>query len=175
MIKSKQYLLLFCIALISLEAATQTPDEVIAVNNIKLPALPEAIGNYSNVTRSANLLFLSGKGPLQLDGSYVVGKLGRELTADEGYTAARLCTLALLAVLQKEVGTLSGIKRILKITVFVNGTDSFTQQPAVANGCSDLLLKIFNDKGIHARSAVGVSSLPSGWPVEVEMIVEVNE
>ncbi|KYH08237.1 hypothetical protein A1704_06160 [Chryseobacterium cucumeris] len=153
---------------------SQTPEEIILKKKITLPEVSISLGNYTNLVRSGNLIYLSGKGPLRSDGKYINGKIGKDLNIDQGYEAARLCGLAQISALKKELGDLSKIKRIIKVTAFVNSTDSFTDQPKVVNGYSDLMTEIFGNKGIHARSAVGVSSLPSGWPVEVEMIVEIE-
>lgn len=170
----KPPLLIFFI-LIALTASAQRPEAVLMKNKIELPAPPKSIGNYTSVVRVGNLLFLSGRGPMQLDGTYVVGKLVKDLSVQQGYDAAKLCALAQLAVLKAELGELSRIKRIVKVTGFVNGIDTFTDQPKVINGFSDLMVAVFGNIGIHTRSAVGVSSLPGGWPIEVEMIVEIKE
>ena len=149
------------------------PDEKFDRIGLILP-LKENSNQYVNIIRSENLIFLSGKGPLKPDGSYVIGKLGSVLTVDQGRAAARLCAIHQLAVLKKELGSLSKIKRIVKVTGFVNSIPDFTDQPQVIDGFSLLLHEIFGEQGIHARSAVGVNSLPFGWAVEVEMIVEVE-
>jgi len=154
---------------------SQTPEDVLLKEEIALPLISDAIGNYANLVKSGNLLYLSGRGPLRSDGTFVIGKLGKNLTAQEGYSAARLCAIAQLAVLKAELGSLSKVRRIVKVTGFVNSTDSFTDQPKVINGFSDLMGEVFGTKGIHSRSAVSVASLPLGWPVEIEMIVEIEE
>ncbi len=104
-----------------------------------------------------------------------MGKVGRELTQQQGYDAARSCGLFLLETLKQAVGNLDRVKGIVKILGMVNATDDFSNQPEVVNGCSDLMVAVFGEKGRHARSAVGMSSLPRGIPVEIEMIVEVEE
>jgi enamine deaminase RidA (YjgF/YER057c/UK114 family) len=129
---------------------------------------------YLNIVQTGNLIYLSGKGPLKADGNYVTGKVGGSLTTEQGTEAARLCAIHLLAVLKQELGSLSKVKRIVKVTGFVNSTPDFTNQPKVMDGFSLLLDEIFGDAGKHARSAVGVTSLPFGWAVEGEMIVEVT-
>ena len=171
----KSIIILITIHLLRLTAFAQTPEEALAKNGITLPVLPSAIGNYTSVVKSGNLLYLSGRGPLQQDGTYTTGKLGKELNVQQGYAAARLCAIAQIAVLKAWLGNLSKVKRIVKVTGFVNCTDAFTDQPKVINGFSDLMVAVFGEKGIHARSAVGVAALPGGWPVEAEMIVEVEE
>jgi len=125
--------------------------------------------------RVGNLLFLSGAGPAPgPDGKRYVGKLGRDLTVEEGYAAARQCALSLLSALKQELGDLDRVKRIVKLLAMVNSTEDFTDQPRVAHGCSDLLVQLWGESGRHARSAVGMAQLPGGIPVEIEMIVEVE-
>ncbi|MEE8045386.1 MAG: RidA family protein [Dehalococcoidia bacterium] len=133
------------------------------------------VANYIPAVTVGKLVFLSGKGPNRPDGSMVTGKVGSERTVDEGYEAARLCCIQLLAALREHVGSLDNVKRIVKLLGMVNAEPDFTDQPQVINGCSDLLVSIFGDEnGKHARSAVGVGSLPGQITVEIEMIVELN-
>jgi enamine deaminase RidA (YjgF/YER057c/UK114 family) len=141
---------------------------------LSLPKSPSPVANYVPAVRSGDLLFLSGVGPAQPDGTVVKGKLGRDLTVDEGYDAARLVGLSLLARLKIELGDLDKVGRVVKLLAMVNATPEFTEHPAVINGCSDLLVEVFGDRGRHARSAVGMSSLPFDIAVEIEMIVEVS-
>ena len=141
---------------------------------IVLPAPGAPVANYVNAVRTGNLLFLAGKGPTGPDGKDVVGKLGKDLTVDQGYQAARLVAIAHLAVLKAELGDLKKVRRVVKVLGMVNSDPAFTQQPAVVNGYSDLLVAVFGDKGKHARSAVGMATLPNGIAVEVEMIVEIE-
>jgi enamine deaminase RidA (YjgF/YER057c/UK114 family) len=117
-----------------------------------------------------NLLFTAGQGVDQYH-----GKLGENLTLEEGYAASRQSMLNLLAVVQHELGSLNKVKRIVKLLGFVNCTEDFTDQPKVINGASDLLVNIFGEKGRHARSAVGMAQLPGGTAIEIEMIVEIEE
>ena len=135
---------------------------------------PEPVGLYPHARRVGNLLFLSGKGPLQPNGKYISGKLGKDLTEQQGYEAARLTALIQIAVLKKELGSLSKVKRIVKVLGMVNCDSSFSTQPKVINGFSDMLVEVFGEKGKHARSAVGMAALPFNMAVEVEMIVEVE-
>jgi enamine deaminase RidA (YjgF/YER057c/UK114 family) len=130
-------------------------------------------GNYVPAVRTGNLIFLSGQLPVRPDGTRPTGKLGDTTTVDEGYEAARLCAISLLRCLREAAGSLDNVKRIVKVTGYVNANAEFIQQPAVVNGASDLLAEVFGDEGKHARAAVGVSSLPAGVPVEVELIAEV--
>ncbi len=141
---------------------------------IDLSSVPTPIANYVPSVRTGNLVFLSGQGPNRPEGGMVTGKLGRDISVDEGYAAARLVAIGLLSALRAEIGSLDRVTRIVKLLGMVNGTVDFTDQPSVINGASDLLVDIFGDLGKHARSAVGMGSLPMGISVEVEMIVEVE-
>jgi enamine deaminase RidA (YjgF/YER057c/UK114 family) len=153
----------------------QTPEEILQKNGIVLPKAQKPVANYVNCTRVGNLLYLSGKGPLKPDGTYVTGKLGKDLTIDQGYEAAKLIAIGHLAVLKEELGDLKKVKRIVKVLGMVNCTDNFYDQPKVINGYSDLMVSVFGDKGKHARSAVGMYALPMNTAVEVEVIVEVED
>jgi enamine deaminase RidA (YjgF/YER057c/UK114 family) len=166
--------LLLCL-LATLYSIAQTPEEKLQNLNITLPKLSPPIASYVNSVRVGNLLFLSGKGPSKPDGSYVVGKLGKNLSIEEGQDAAKLAAIAHIAVLKHELGDLSKVKRIVKVLGMVNCTDDFTNQPKVINGYSDFMISIFGDKGKHARSAVGHNSLPMGMAVEVEVVVEIED
>jgi enamine deaminase RidA (YjgF/YER057c/UK114 family) len=150
-----------------------TPEERLRELGHTLPTPPPPIGTYVGAVRTGNLLFLSGKGPDLQGGRQWRGKLGAELTVDDGYKAARDTMLNLLAVLREETGDLSRVRRIVKLLGMVNSTPDFGEQPKVINGASDLLVAVFGDMGRHARSAVGMTALPNGIPVEIEMIVEV--
>ena len=126
--------------------------------------------------RTGNLIFLAGLGPANRpDGTSPTGKLGQDFTVEEGYEAARLTGINQLARLKGAVGDLDKVKRVVKLLSMVNSAPDFGDQPAVANGCSDLLVEVFGDKGKHARSAVGMAALPDQIPVEIEMIVEVED
>ena len=143
---------------------------------ITLPETPSPVANYVPAVRTGNLLFLSGVGPAAgPDGTVAKGKLGQDLTVEEGYEAARLTGLNILARLQGALGDLDRVKRVVKLLSMVNAAPDFTQTPAVANGCSDLLVEVFGERGRHARSAVGMNALPGNIPVEIEVIVEVAE
>jgi enamine deaminase RidA (YjgF/YER057c/UK114 family) len=136
------------------------------------PAKPMA--NYVKVTRTGKLLYLSGHGPAKPDGSNVTGKLGADMTIEQGYEAAKLTGISLLSTLKAELGDLNKVKRIVKALGMVNCTETFTDQPKVINGFSDLMVAVFGEKGKHARSAVGMNQLPGNMAVEIEMIVEVE-
>ncbi|MEE2885082.1 MAG: RidA family protein [Chloroflexota bacterium] len=141
---------------------------------IELPEMKRPVANYVPVVRTGNLLFLSGSIPAsRQDGSEVRGKLGDDLSVEEGYEAARLVGINLIAVLKATLGDLDRVVQIVKLLTMVNSTQDFVDTPAVANGCSDLLVEVFGDKGKHARSAVGMASLPLNVPVETEMVVEI--
>ena len=143
---------------------------------ITLPESPQPIANYVPTVRTGNLLFVAGLGPAaRPDGTTPNGKVGKDLTQEEGYEAARLVGVNLLARLKSSLGDLDRVSRIVKLLSMVNCAPEFTQQPAVANGCSDLLVEVFGERGRHARSAVGMSSLPNDIPVEIEMVVEVRD
>ena len=132
------------------------------------------IANYVNAVRTGNLLYLAGKGPGLPGKPMPTGKVGRDLTIEQAYGYARETGLNLIAVMKAELGDLDRVKRIVKLLGMVNATPEFGEQPEVINGCSDLFVTVFGDRGRHARSAVGMGSLPRGIPVEIEVIVEVN-
>lgn len=142
---------------------------------IDLPTPPKPIANYVNAVRTGNLIFLAGKGPKRADGSEIRGKLGKDLSIEEGYEAARITAINQLAVLKAELGDLNKVKRFVKVLGMVNSDPNFTDQPKVINGFSDLIVEIFGERGKHARAAVGMASLPRGQAVEIEAIVEVEE
>ena len=166
------YLIFFSFAL---QTMAQTPEEKLKALNIELPAVKAPIANYVPAVRTGNLLFLSGTGPSDANGNPITGKVGRDLTVEEGQKAARSVAIAQIAVLKKELGDLSRVKRIVKVLGMVQCIDTFTEQPKVINGFSDLMVEVFGEKGKHARSAVGMSSLPRNIAVEVELIVEVED
>ena len=152
----------------------QTPEERLKEKGITLTTPSAPVANYVNAVRVGNLLYLSGKGPTKSDGTNITGKVGKDLTIEQGYEAARFCAINHIAVLKAELGDLSKVKRIVKVLGMVNCTEDFKDQPKVINGYSDLMVAIFGDKGKHARSAVGMNSLPMDIAVEVEVIVEVE-
>ena len=139
-----------------------------------LPPPPTPVANYVRAVRTGNLLFVSGHGPYNDGKIKISGKVGRELTVDEGYQVARNVTLNCLASIKATIGDLDKVKQFVKLLGMVNCTEDFKDQPKVINGCSDLLVAIFEDAGKHARSAVGMQALPNQIPVEIEMILEIN-
>lgn len=140
-----------------------------------IPKPPAPVANYVRAVRTGNLVFLSGAGPVTEGGVWITGKLGGDLKIEDGYKAAQLCALNLLASLKAEIGDLDKVARIVKVLGMVNSAPTFTDQPKVINGCSDLLVDVFGERGRHARSAVGMGALPMNIAVEVEMVVEVKE
>jgi enamine deaminase RidA (YjgF/YER057c/UK114 family) len=143
--------------------------------NITLPAPNAPMANYVTSVRTGNLLYLAGHGPSREAKGPTKGKVGRDLTVEQGYQAARDVGLALLSTTRASLGSLDKVKRVIKVLGMVNCTDDFGDQPKVINGFSDLMVEVFGDAvGKHARSAVGMSSLPVGIPVEIEMILEVE-
>ena len=153
-----------------------SPEKKLAELGITLPGASSPVANYVGAVRTGNLLFLAGCGPARgPDGKSPKGQVGTDLTVEEGYEAARLVGINLLARLKEELGELSRVKRVVKLLSMVNAASGFTETPAVANGCSDLLVEVFGEKGRHARSAVGMSALPMNIPVEIEMIAEITD
>jgi enamine deaminase RidA (YjgF/YER057c/UK114 family) len=141
---------------------------------LDLGTVSAPIGNYVNAVRTGNLLYLAGKGPRPgPDGKRPRGKVGREYTVEQAYQHARSVGLDLLAVMRQELGSLDKVKRVVKVLGMVNAVPEFEDQPKVINGCSDLFVEVLGERGRHARSAVGMSSLPMGIPVEIEVIVEI--
>ena len=140
--------------------------------NIELIAPTKPVANYVKAVRAGNLLFLSGHGPSKADGTNLAGKVGKDLSVEEGYAAARQTGISILSTIKNEIGDLNKVKRIVKVLGMVNCTSDFTDQPKVINGFSDLMVEVFGEKGKHARSAVGMNALPSGITVEIEIVVE---
>jgi enamine deaminase RidA (YjgF/YER057c/UK114 family) len=143
---------------------------------ITLPTPTTPLANYVGAVQTGNLLFLSGHGPLRPQGKFThVGKLGRDLTVEQGYQVAREVGLNLLATTRAALGSLDRVKRVVKVLGMVNSAEGFGDQPKVINGFSDLMVEVFGETiGKHARSAVGMAGLPLGIPVEIEMILEVE-
>jgi len=157
-----------------------TPDERLIELGIELPPAPvmspTVAGRFAMTRRSRGYLYVSGWGPI-VDGQVVyTGKVGSDLTLEEGYAAARLTGLGILATVRQELGSLDGVAQWVKLLGMVNCAPGFTQTPAVINGCSELLVEVFGpERGLHARSAVGMAELPQGMAVEVEAILEIAE
>ena len=148
-----------------------TPEQRLEQLGIILPSPPVPVANYVPWRFAGPLLFLSGQGPKLPDGSYSTGKLGLNIEISKGYEDARLTGLQLLAVAKKALGDLSRIEAVVKLLGMVNATPDFTDHPKVINGCSDLFVEVLGEAGKHARSAVGMGSLPNGITVEIEAIL----
>ncbi|MBT1704498.1 RidA family protein [Chryseosolibacter indicus] len=160
---------------LSIKGLTQTPEEKLNTLGITLPQIGSPIANYVHGVQVNNLIFLSGKGPLLMDGKYMQGKLGKDVSMEKGYEAARLTAIQQISVLKNMLGDLRKVKRIVKVNGFVNSEDTFYDHPKVVNGFSDLMVEVFGEKGKHARTALGVNALPLNMIVEVECIVEVEQ
>mmetsp|Transcript_36310 Transcript_36310/g.47887 ORF Transcript_36310/g.47887 Transcript_36310/m.47887 type:complete len:188 (+) Transcript_36310:81-644(+) len=150
-------------------------EQRIADLGYKLPAVNPPKGNFVLVKRVGNLLYTAGHLPQPADGDLMLGKVGDDVTIEEGYKAAQYVGLNILATVKEEVGDLDKVKNIVKLMGFVNCTDGFAAQPQIVNGCSDLFVEIFGEKGQHSRSAVGTNALPVNVPVEIEAIIEIEE
>ncbi|HVZ43908.1 MAG TPA: RidA family protein [Ramlibacter sp.] len=155
-------------------SADASPEARLKALGIELPVAPKPAANYVTATQSGRLVFLAGQGPLA--GGQVVyrGKVGVDLTEEEGYAAARLTILNSLAILREHAGSLDRVTRIMKLLAWVNCAEGFQRQHLVLNGASDLLVQVFGERGRHARSAVSAHDLPFGIAVEIEMVAEVD-
>jgi enamine deaminase RidA (YjgF/YER057c/UK114 family) len=181
MIKST-YILLLCFVLLSHCTIEQEAlysydiEERIAELGIVLtpPSLPPGL-NIEMANRSGNMIYLSGNGPIAADGTRTVGKVGAELTIEEGYQAARLTAINHLSILKEEIGDLNKVVKIVKVLGLVNAPVDFTEHPKVINGYTDLMLEVFGERGRHARSAMGMGSLPWNLACEIETVVEIRE
>jgi enamine deaminase RidA (YjgF/YER057c/UK114 family) len=152
-----------------------TPEEKLTSLGLVLPEVPVPVANYVPCRWAGNLLYLSGQGPKRPDGTYRPGRLGRDATIEEAYEDARLTGLNLLAVAKSALGELSRIEAVVKLLGMVNAEPDFSDHPKVINGCSDLLVEVLGDAGRHARSAVGMGSLPNRMTVEIEAILLVRD
>ena len=152
----------------------QPPETRLQELGISLPKLPSSVGNFAPFVLHDDLLFLSGQGPLLKDGTLAKGKVGAEVSIEQAYEHARQTGLVLISSMLEALGSLDRIERIVKVLGMVNATPDFQEHPKVINGCSDLFVEIFGNRGRHARSAVGMGSLPGGITVEIEAIVAVR-
>lgn len=148
--------------------------ENLARLGLALPPPPEPIGNYVPWRLAGNMLFLSGVGPRAANGIMTTGKVGQALTIDQGYEAAKLCGLNLIASMRAALGTIDRVDTVLKVFGMVNAAPNFIEHPKIIDGCTDLLVAVFGDNGRPARSAVGMGSLPQNISVEIEAIVLVR-
>lgn len=165
---------LTCLLALAAAAPAATPAERLAELGLKLPTVNAPIANYVPAVRTGNLVFVAGHLPRDNAGQVITGKVGRDVSIENAQAAARQAALAILATLQRELGDLGKVKRIVRVNGFVNCTDDFQSQPQVMNGCSDLLVAVFGDRGRHARAALGTNALPLGAVVEVDLVVEVD-
>lgn len=165
-----------CIALLLPTLALSQVDFDKKLKELGIELFPptKPMGSYVKAVRTGNLLYLAGHGPTRADNSNITGKVGKDLTLEQGVAAARQTAIAILSTLKGELGDLNKVKRIVKVLGMVNCTEDFGDQPKVMNGFSDLMVAVFGEKGKHARSAVGMYALPSNIAVEIEIIVEVE-
>ena len=166
------FIVLFSFQCLNSNSQVMDPEKQLQQMGIVLGEVKAPVANYVKAVQTGNLLFLSGHIPDEVAGKKTRGKVGTALSVDEAKEAARITAIALLTTLKAYVGDLNKVKRIVKVFGMVNADPSFTQHPAVINGCSDFLVAVFGEKGKHARSAVGMGSLPFDAAVEIEMIVE---
>lgn len=162
------------VVLLATSAVAGTPEGKLKELGLTLPAANAPVANYVPAVRTGNLVFLAGHIPRDAAGKVVTGKVGRSATEQDASEAAKLATLSLLASLKAQIGDLAKVKRVVRVVGYVNSADDFQNQPKVMNGCSDLLVAVFGDRGRHARAALGVNTLPLGALVEIEMVVEVE-
>jgi enamine deaminase RidA (YjgF/YER057c/UK114 family) len=147
-------------------------DAKLAELGLELPPAPKPAGVYSPLVQTGNLIYLSGHGPLKSDGTLISGKVGGDLTQEEGKAAAQQTGLALLATIKDQLGSLDKVKRIIKVLGMVNAVPDFTEHPSVINGCSELFVELWGEEGRAARSAIGMGSLPGNIAIEIEVIAE---
>lgn len=176
----KQWMSFICAALLLASCATTKAQQTDAEQRLKelgitliTPSKP--VANYVKAVRVGNMLYLSGHGPDKPEGGLITGKVGTDLTLEQAKEAARVTGISLLSTIKAELGSLNKVKRIVKVLGMVNAVPTFDQHPKVINGFSDLMVEVFGENGKHARSAIGVGSLPLNIPVEIEMIVEIKE
>jgi len=141
---------------------------------VRLPIVPQPIAQYVPAKRVGDLIYVSGQGPIRDGKAVYVGQVGREVTLDEASKAAEICALNCLAAIKSAVDSLEEVEEVVQLRGFVNSADDFHDQPKVINGASDLLVKVFGDRGRHVRAALGTSNLPGNIPVEIEMIAKMR-
>jgi enamine deaminase RidA (YjgF/YER057c/UK114 family) len=151
-----------------------SPEDKLEELGLTLPTVPAPVANYVPFKRAGDVVYLSGQGPRKPDGSYHTGKVGRDVTWEEAYEHARLTALGLLAAARTAAGSLDRVE-VLKVFGMVNGVPDFADQPKVINGCSDLFVAVLGERGRHARSAVGMGSLPNNMTVEIEAVIRIVE
>ena len=149
-----------------------SPEDKLSELGLALPTVPTPVANYVPFRRAGDMVYLSGQGPRKADGSYHTGKVGRDVTWEEAYEHAKITALGLLAAAKTAAGGLDKVE-IVKVLGMVNGVPEFADQPKVINGCSDLFVAVLGERGRHARSAVGMGSLPNNMTVEIEAVIRV--
>ncbi|MEX2230624.1 MAG: RidA family protein [Cyclobacteriaceae bacterium] len=171
----RYFIIILLLACISTVYGQNSIDDKLKELGIELIVPTAPVANYAKAVRTGNLVYLSGHGPTKADGKDIVGKVGKDLTVEQGIEAAKRTAISLISTLNVELGgDLSRVRRIVKVNGWVNCTDTFKDQPKVMNGCSDLLVAVFGQKGKHARTSLGTNALPSNIAIEIEMIVEVE-
>jgi enamine deaminase RidA (YjgF/YER057c/UK114 family) len=171
----RYFILFLSIICLSNTYGQQSIDDKLKALGVELIVPTSPVANYAKAVRTGNLIYLSGHGPTKADGKDIIGKVGKDLSTEEGIEAAKRTAISLLSTLKVELGgDLSRVRRIVKVNGWVNCTDDFKDQPKVMNGCSDLLVAAFGPKGKHARTSLGTNALPSNIAIEIEMIVEVD-
>lgn len=169
------FLLLSFVQSVHAQGKNETPENRLKALGIVLKAPTKPTANFLPAVRVGNLVYLSGHGPVMENGEYMKGKVGEQVDFDKAKEAARLTGISLLTSLKAEIGDLNKVKRIIKVLGMVNAVPTFDRHSQVINGFSDLMVEVFGENGKHARSAIGLGSLPMGIPVEIEMIVELKE
>ncbi len=172
--KKNKHLIFLLAVLMPISLLAETPEEKLAGMGIELVEPGPSEGLFISAVTSGKLVFLSGHGPRKPDGGYVTGKVGSDISIEEGQLAARYTCIAMLGSLKQEIGELSRVKRIVRVFGMVNVAEGFNQTPAIINGCSQLLIDVWGDNGRHARAAVGMAELPFDISVEIEMVVELK-
>jgi enamine deaminase RidA (YjgF/YER057c/UK114 family) len=157
-----------------LNKVEMSPEEKLKDLGITLPEAPKPLGFYIPAVRAGELLFLSGMLPLKEGNLLYKGKVGKDLSIEEAQEAAKASLINALSIIKEEIGKLNRVKRIVRLSGYVSSAPGFTQQPAVLNAASEILSKVFGEKGLHSRIAIGVSELPMGSPIEIELIVQVT-
>jgi enamine deaminase RidA (YjgF/YER057c/UK114 family) len=169
------FIFLLCIIHVGASAQTKIdPEKKLKELGIVLKKPPTPVANYLPAVQVGKMVYLSGQGPLQDNGEFIKGKVGGDISVEQAQQAAHLAGIRLLEALKGQIGNLNKVKRIVKVLGMVNAVPEFDQQPKVINGFSDFMVEVFGQNGKHARSAVGVGSLPMNIPVEIEMIVELK-
>ena len=172
--KSLSFILITALLWLANPGRAQSVEQTLTKMGVTLFTPSKPMANYVKAVRTGSLLFVAGHVSTRADGSGITGKLGKDLTVEQGYEAARVATISLLSTLKAELGNLDRVRRIVKVTGFVNCAPDFGDQPKVINGCSDLLVAAFGERGKHARSAVGMGALPSNYAVEIDLVVELE-